>query len=129
MPKIEFTPQGLDAQWPARRWLDFLDGPATGPPTGVWLGYADESASLYVETYPQPRFEAAMVRRGDDPFREVALTATFQQINRILFQFRHRKTRRDDFVQHLKQYAEERAHEYPAWHRAQWQRASAPGRE
>jgi hypothetical protein len=121
MPQIDFTLQGLDAQWPSRRWLDFLDGPASGPPTGAWLGNADESASVYIGTYPRARFDNRMVDRGDDPLREVALSVTFQQINRILFQLRSRKSRRAGLIEALKQYAEDRAYEYPAWRTVQWQ--------
>ena len=125
MPKINFTLQGLDAQWPSRRWLDLLDGPAVGPPTGVWLGNASESASLYIGTYPRTRFDPRMVDEGDDPLNEIALSVTFQQINRILFQLRLRRDGRAGLVRALKRYAEERAHEYRVWRLAEWQATSA----
>jgi hypothetical protein len=120
MPQIDFPIQGLDAQWPSKRWLDFLDGPAAGPPVGVWLGNADESASLYVGTYPRSRFDTQMVYRGDDPLREVAYSVTFKQINRILFQLGLRKDWRTGLLGALKQYADDQADEYPGWRTAQW---------
>ena len=69
---VDFTPWGLEATWPSRRWLELVDGRRDGPPKGVWLGHASESAMVLVCTYPRPRFDAEMPGTGADLVRELA---------------------------------------------------------
>jgi hypothetical protein len=125
MSQIDFTLQGLNAEWPSQRWLDFLDGPSAGPPVGVWLGNSGETASLYLATYPQARFDEYAVRPGDDPLKEMAHAVTFMQINRILFQLRLREDWCASLLGPLKQYAESRAEGYLAWRTVRWQATSS----
>ena len=120
MPAIDFIPMGIDAQWPSRRWLDFLEGPAAGPFWGIVLGYSSESVALYVGTHPRSRFDNEMARPGDDPVREIAFSAAHQMINRVLAGVDITGGKRSRLVTLLTQYSVKRAEEHQAWKTIRW---------
>lgn len=117
---VDFVPEGLDGRWPSR-WLDFLEGPSTGPFYGVFLGHASTSATIYVCTYPRSRFEAEMTPPTDgDPLRELAFNSVHHMINRVIAQVGLAGTQRDSLTRLLTQYSNSRATEYQAWGTVKW---------
>lgn len=122
MAELDFTPLGLDAQWPSRLWLDFLEGPTAGPFLGADLGHANDTAALYVCTYPRARFDAAFAGRtdADDPLREIAFTVTHQLINRVLAGSHDTGDGRSALMSSLVEYAKDQAAAYETWESARW---------
>lgn len=117
---IDFVPWGLDATWPSRRWLELVDGRHDGPPRGVRLGHASDSALVLVCTYPRARFEAEMPGTGADLVRELAFESTFALINFALHQIKVPGARPDGLVGSLVSYANQQADRYPDWGTAYW---------
>ena len=117
---VDFTPWGLEATWPSRRWLELVDGRRDGPPKGVWLGHASESAMVLVCTYPRARFDAEMPGTGADHVRELAFEATFALINFALHQVKVPGRRPEGLVGSLVSYASLQADRYQDWGTAHW---------
>jgi hypothetical protein len=92
---IDFTPMGLDADWPARRWLELINGRHDKPARGVRLGHANDSAMVLTCTYPRARFDDEVSATGSDPVREIAHETTYSQINLVLHQIRTPGSRPD----------------------------------
>jgi hypothetical protein len=117
---IDFTPMGLDADWPARRWLEFINGRDGKPIRGVRLGHANDSAMVLTCTYPRARFDEEVSATGSDPVREIAHETTYSQINLVLHQIRTPGARPDGLIGSLLRYAGQQASRYPEWPSAQW---------
>jgi hypothetical protein len=117
---IDFVPWGLEATWPSRRWLEPVDGRRDGPPRGVRLGHASDSALLLVCTYPRARFDAEMPGTGADLVRELAFEATFALINFALHQIKVPGGRPAGLVGSLVNYASQQADRYLDWDTTHW---------
>ena len=117
---IDFVPWGLEATWPSRRWLEPVDGRRDGPPRGVRLGHASDSALLLVCTYPRARFDAEMPGTGADLVRELAFEATFALINFALHQIKVPGGRPAGLVGSLVSYASQQADRYLDWDTTYW---------
>jgi hypothetical protein len=117
---IDFVPWGLEATWPSRRWLEPLDGRRDGPPRGVRLGHASDSALVLVCTYPRARVDAEMPGTGADLVRELAFEATFALINFALHQIKVPGRRPEGFVGSLVSYANQQADRYLDWGTTHW---------
>jgi len=117
---IDFVPWGLEATWPSRRWLEPVDGRRDGPPRGVRLGHASDSALLLVCTYPRARFDAEMPGTGADLVRELAFEATFALINFALHQIKVPGGRPAGLVGSLVSYASQQADRYLDWDTTHW---------
>jgi hypothetical protein len=117
---IDFVPWGLEAAWPSRRWLEPVDGRRDGPPRGVRLGHASDSALVLVCTYPRARFDAEMPGTGADLARELAFEATFALINFALHQIRVPGRRPEGLVGSLVSYANQQADRYLDWGTTHW---------
>ena len=117
---IDFTPLGLDADWPDRRWLELINGRHDQPARGVRLGHASDSAMVLTCTYPRGRFDDEVSATGSDPIREIAHETTYTQINLALHQIRTPGARPDGLVGSLLSYAGQQASRYREWPSAQW---------
>jgi hypothetical protein len=117
---IDFTPMGLDADWPARRWLELINGRHDKPARGVRLGHANDSAMVLTCTYPRARFDDEVSATGSDPVREIAHETTYSQINLVLHQIRTPGSRPDGLIGSLLRYAGQQASRYREWPSAQW---------
>jgi hypothetical protein len=122
---IDFTPMGLDADWPARRWLEHINGRDSKPLRGVRLGHANDSAMVLTCTYPRDRFDDEVSATGSDPVREIAHETTYSQINLVLHQIRTPGARPDGLIGSLLRYAGQQASRYQEWPGAQWGDESA----
>ncbi len=120
---LDFVPYGAAGSLPsAHRWLEFLEGPSAGPPTGIMLGHASESALLFVSTYPRSRFDAAMA--PDDKKRqlqEVAFSVTHRLINCVLVELALHGDERSRLIRSLARFADEQAVNYRGWSSDRWQ--------
>jgi hypothetical protein len=121
---IDFVPWGLEAAWPSRRWLEPVDGRRDGPPRGVRLGHASDSALVLVCTYPRFRFDAEMPGTGADLVRELAFETTFALINFALHQIKEPGGRPAGLVGSLVSYANQQADRYLDWGTTYWGMAS-----
>jgi hypothetical protein len=79
---LDYELFGAEGDWPSGRWLEFVEGPSSGPSWGAWVGYSDGQARLYVCTYPRLRFDEAM--KSHDGFREIAFATAHAQVNLVL---------------------------------------------
>jgi hypothetical protein len=85
-PPVDFPVYGLDASWPASRWLE-LSGDAIGDPVHwVMLGHRslDGDSVIVVETFSRPRTDALVTPAGQPPLQDVAHHATNALINLTL---------------------------------------------
>jgi hypothetical protein len=117
---IDFSPWGLDADWPSRRWLEQIRGGRGEAVRGVRLGHASSSAMVLACTYPRSRLGEEVAATGLDPIREVAFETTYTQINLALHQIRTPGARPDGLIGSLVRYASEQADRYPEWPSARW---------
>ncbi len=117
---VDFIPWGLEAPWPARRWLELIDGRRHDPPRGARLGHASDSAMVLVCTFARDRFDAEVSGTGSDPVRELAFETTFAQINLALHQVRVPQERPDGLIGSLVSYANSRADRYLEWSATHW---------
>jgi hypothetical protein len=117
---IDFVPWGLDADWPARRWLEAISGRGEEPVKAVRLGHASSSAMVLVCTYPRDRFDREVAASGSDPIREVAYETTYAQINLALHQIRSPGARPDGLIGSLVRYASQQADRYRDWPSTLW---------
>jgi len=114
----DFVPWGLVATWPARRWAEPIRGRRDGPPRGIRLGHASDSAMLLVCSFPRDQFDSEIA--GADPAREVAYETSFALVNLALHQVRTPGARPDGLVAALVQFASDKADRHPEWATAQW---------
>ena len=117
---IDFTARGLDADWPALRWIEPINGRHGQPVRGVRLGHADDSAMVLTCTYPRARFDAEARACGFDPVREIAFETTYTQVNLALHQMREPAERPDGLVGTLVSHASQEADRYRDWPVARW---------
>jgi hypothetical protein len=117
---IDFSPWGLDADWPSRRWLELIHGRPGEAARGVRLGHASTSAMVLTCTYPRSRLGEEVVATGLDPIREVAFETTYTQVNLALHQIRTPGARPDGLISSLVRYASDQADRYREWPSAHW---------
>jgi len=117
---IDFTARGLDADWPALRWIEPINGRHGQPVRGVRLGHADDSAMVLTCTYPRALFDAEARACGFDPVREIAFETTYTQVNLALHQMREPAERPDGLVGTLVSHASQEADRYRDWPVARW---------
>jgi hypothetical protein len=117
---IDFIPWGLDADWPARRWLEPISGREDEPVKAARLGHASSAAMVLVCTYPRARFDNEVAVSGLDPIREIAFETTYAQINLALHQIRTPGARPDGLIGSLVRYAGQQADRYRDWPTALW---------
>jgi len=117
---IDFTARGLDADWPALRWIEPINGRHGQPVRGVRLGHADDSAMVLTCTYPRALFDAEARACGFDPVREIAFETTYTQVNLALHQMREPAERPDGLVGTLVSHASQEADRYRDWPAARW---------
>jgi len=116
---IDFSPLGLDADWPSRRWLELIHGRGEEI-RGVRLGHASTSAMVLVCTYPCSSFDEPGAAATLDPIREIAFETTYAQVNLALHQIRTPGARPDGLISSLVRYASEQADRYREWPNSQW---------
>jgi len=116
---IDFSPFGLDADWPSRRWLELIHGRGEDV-RGVRLGHASTSAMVLVCTYPRSSFGEPGAEAMLDPIREVAFETTYAQVNLALHQIRTPGARPDGLISSLVRYACEQADRYREWPDSRW---------
>ncbi|HUD77312.1 MAG TPA: hypothetical protein VMR00_05640 [Streptosporangiaceae bacterium] len=117
---LDFAPWGLDADWPARRWIEPIHGRRDEPIRGVRLGHANDAAMVLTCTYPRRRFDADNSEAGSDAIREIAFETTYAQINLALHQIRTPGARPDGLIGSLVRYANQQADRYRDWPTAHW---------
>jgi hypothetical protein len=117
---FDFTAWGLDADWPALRWIEPINGRRGQPVRGVRLGHADESAMVLTCTYPRTRFDSEAKACGFDPVREIAFETTYTQINLALHQLREPAERPDGLVGSLVSHASQQADRHREWPVTRW---------
>ncbi len=117
---IDFTPWNLDADWPARRWLELVNGRRGEPLAGIRLGQASTSAMVLTCTYPRSRFGDAAAATGLDPVREIAFETTYAQVNLALHQIKAPGERPDGLIGSLVRYASQQADRYREWPSTHW---------
>lgn len=117
---FDFTAWGLDAEWPALRWIEPIHGRRGQPVRGVRLGHADDSAMVLTCTYPRARFDADTTASGFDPVREIAFETTYTQVNLALHQLREPAERPDGLVGSLVSHASQEADRYRDWPVTRW---------
>jgi hypothetical protein len=117
---IDFSPWGLDADWPARRWLELIRGRRGEAVRGVRLGHASTLAMVLTCTYPRSSFGEEATAPGLDPIREVAFETTYTQVNLALHQIRAPGDRPDGLISSLVRYASQQADRYREWPSVQW---------
>jgi hypothetical protein len=123
---IDFVPFGLDADWPARRWIEHVNGRRDEPVRAVRLGHASSAAMVLVCTYPRDRFDYDVISTGGDPIREIAFETTYAQINLALHQIRSPGARPDGLIGSLVRYAGQQADRYREWPTTLWGTEQAP---
>lgn len=119
-----FVPLGLDADWPARRWLEAIHGRRHEPAHGARLGHASDSAMVLTCTFPRARFKE-IYASGSDPVRELAFETTYAQINLALHQIKGTGERPDGLIGSLVRYANQQANRYRDWPTALWETEAA----
>lgn len=117
---FDFTAWGLDADWPALRWIEPINGRLGQPARGVRLGHADDSAMVLTCTYPRERFDSEARACGFDLVREIAFETTYAQVNLALHQIREPAERPDGLVGSLLSHASQAADKYRDWSAARW---------
>lgn len=117
---FDFMAWGLDADWPALRWIEPIYGRRGQPVRGVRLGHADDSAMVLTCTYPRTRFDFEAKGCGADPVREIAFETTYAQVNLALHQIREPAERPDGLVGSLVNHASQEADRYRDWTAARW---------
>lgn len=117
---FDFTAWGLDADWPALRWIEPISGRRGQPVRGVRLGHADDSAMVLTCTYPRARFDSEAGVCGFDPVREIAFETTYTQVNLALHQLREPAERPDGLVGSLVSHASQEADRYRDWPATRW---------
>jgi hypothetical protein len=117
---IDFTAWGLDADWPALRWIEPIYGRRGQPVRGVRLGHADDSAMVLTCTYPRSRFDSEARACGFDPVREIAFETTYAQVNLVLHQLREPAERPDGLVGSLVSHASLEADRHRSWPATHW---------
>ena len=117
---IDFSPLGLDADWPARRWLELIHGRRSEGIRGVRLGHASTSAMVLACTYPRSSFGEAGPDTALDPIRELAFETTYAQVNLALHQIRTPGERPDGLIGSLVRYAGQQADRYREWASVHW---------
>jgi hypothetical protein len=117
---IDFTPCGLDADWPSRRWLEPIHGRRGEAVRGVRLGHASPLAMVLTCTYPRSRLGEEVAAAGLDPAREIAFETTYAQINLALHQIRSPGERPDGLIGSLVRYASQQADRYREWPSVHW---------
>ncbi len=117
---IDFAPWGLDADWPARCWLEPIYGRRDEPVRGVRLGHANDAAMVLTCTYPRNRFDDEVSVTGSDVIREIAFETTYAQINLALHQIRTPGARPDGLIGSLVRYANQQADRYRDWPGTYW---------
>jgi len=117
---FDFTAWGLDADWPALRWIEPINGRRGQPARGVRLGHADDSAMILTCTYPRARFDSEALASGSDPVREIAFETTYTQVNLALHQMREPAERPDGLVGSLVSHASQQADQYRDWPVTRW---------
>jgi hypothetical protein len=117
---IDFSPLGLVADWPSRRWLELIHGRHGEGIRGVRLGHASTSAMVLVCTYPRSSFGEPGAAAMLDPIREIAFETTYAQVNLVLHQIRTTEARPDGLIGSLVRYASEQADRYQDWPNSHW---------
>ena len=117
---FDFTAWGLDADWPALRWIEAIHGRSGQPARGVRLGHAHDSAMVLTCTYPRKRFDSEAKACGFDPVREIAFETTYTQVNLVLHQLREPAERPDGLVGSLVSHASQEADRYRDWPVTTW---------
>jgi hypothetical protein len=117
---IEFSPFGLDADWPSRRWLELIHGRRGDAVRGVRLGHASTSAMVLACTYPRNSFGEPGAATMLDPIREIAFETTYAQVNLALHQIRTPGARPDGLISSLVRYASQVADRYQEWANVHW---------
>jgi hypothetical protein len=120
MSAIDFVPWGIDADWPARRWIEPLYGRHHGVLRALRLGQATDSAMVLACTYPRARFDNEVDPSCSDAVREIAFEATYTQVNLALHQIRTPAARPDGLVGTLLRYASHQADRYRDWPTVSW---------
>jgi hypothetical protein len=121
----DFTPWGLDANWPERRWLEPLHGRDGEPPMGLRLGHVSASAMVLICTFPSKRFDFEVRATGPGALREVAYETTYALINLALHQIRTPGARPGGLVGTLLSHAVQQANKYQDWPAVRWGAADA----
>jgi hypothetical protein len=116
----DFTAWGLDADWPALRWIEPINGRRGQQLRGLRLGHADDSAMVLTCTYPRTHFDAEARACGFDPEREIAFETTYTQVNLALHQMREPAERPEGLIGSLVSHASEGAANYRDWTAARW---------
>lgn len=117
---FDFTAWGLDADWPALRWIEPIYGRRGQPARGVRLGHAADSAMVLTCTYPRARFDSEAGGCGFDPVREIAFETTYTQVNLALHQIREPAERPEGLVGSLVSHASQEADKYRDWPVTRW---------
>jgi hypothetical protein len=117
---FDFTAWGLDADWPALRWIERIQGRSGQPVRGVRLGHADDSAMVLTCTYPRARFDYEARTCGFDPVREIAFETTYTQVNLALHQLREPAERPEGLVGSLVSHASQEADRHRDWPATRW---------
>jgi hypothetical protein len=121
----DFTPWGLDADWPGQRWLEPLHGREDEPPMGLRLGHASASAMVLICTFPSASFDRQVCASGPATIREVAYETTYALVNLALHQIRTPGARPGGLVGSLLSHAVQQANRYLDWPAIHWGDASA----
>lgn len=121
----DFTPWGLDANWPERRWLEPLHGRDGEPPMGLRLGHASASAMVLICTFPSQSFDRQVRASGSAVIREVAYETTYALVNLALHQIRTPGARPGGLVGSLLRHAVQQANHYLDWPAVRWGAATA----
>ena len=117
---FDFTAWGLDADWPAMRRIEPINGRRGEAARGVRLGHADDSAMVLTCTYPRARFDSEAQACGFDAVREIAFETTYTQVNLVLHQLRKPAERPDGLIGSLVSHASQEADRYREWLAARW---------
>jgi hypothetical protein len=117
---IDFSPLGLDADWPSRRWLELIHGRRGESVQGVRLGHASTSAMVLACTYPRSSFGDPAAATVLDPIREIAFETAYTQVNLALHQIRAPGARPDGLIGSLVRYAGQQADRYREWPETHW---------
>lgn len=123
-PDIDFTAWGLDAEWPALRWIEPAGGSGRAA-RGLRLGHADDTAMVLTCTYPRPRFDDQALACGLDPLAEIAFETTYVQASLALHQVTAPGPRPEGFVPALVSHARSVADRYADWAEVAWGKRAA----
>jgi hypothetical protein len=117
---MDFSPFGLDADWPSRRWFEPIHGRRGEGVRGVRLGHASTSAMVLACTYPRSSFGEGLAGTMLDPIREIAFETTYTQVNLALHQIKTTDARPDGLISSLVRYASQQADRYREWATTHW---------